>query len=282
MEPDTYDYYDTSLFGERLRKMRETRKAEYLDYMKFVKGTKDEPKVRSKEKYKCCENQTAFADKLGISRQTVNSWENGRIPPLDQLIMICGILDCSIDYLLGGVESELFGPIKVAHYFSGIKASIIEHCRSNPNYLDFLNYMMNPDKCQSMINTIEIINWRDYNSSIQIRDINNPLKDIIIQNYNYFISTTPIGKINIDSFRSSFNAMPQINTEIIKDSLSAKLFETFLNSNGSFSYSKFTQYIANETFEPLRNYTNLETQKSILSKSFSDSLQQYIENPDEI
>lgn len=39
---------------------------------------------------------------MGLSRFAISHWENGdAYPPLDVCIKLCGIFDCSMDYLVG-------------------------------------------------------------------------------------------------------------------------------------------------------------------------------------
>lgn len=49
-----------------------------------------------------CKSQEALADALFLDRKTIISWENGaNIPTLDNLVNLCNLLNCNIDYLLG-------------------------------------------------------------------------------------------------------------------------------------------------------------------------------------
>ncbi len=60
------------------------------------------PKILKTERNKKGLSQMAFAKILGISQQTVGSWEIGRTSPdLDMLVKIAGFFNISTDYLLG-------------------------------------------------------------------------------------------------------------------------------------------------------------------------------------
>ena len=51
--------------------------------------------------------QADLADRLEVSKSTVERWEQGRgLPNADQLIMLHSIFGCSIDYLLGISEER--------------------------------------------------------------------------------------------------------------------------------------------------------------------------------
>jgi len=46
---------------------------------------------------------------IGVTKQTISGWENGyRTPDADSLKEMCGVLDCSSDYLLG-LSDEIKG-----------------------------------------------------------------------------------------------------------------------------------------------------------------------------
>jgi transcriptional regulator with XRE-family HTH domain len=39
---------------------------------------------------------------VGVTKQTISGWERGRrFPSADDLVKLCGVLNCSADYLLG-------------------------------------------------------------------------------------------------------------------------------------------------------------------------------------
>lgn len=51
--------------------------------------------------------QEDVASRLGVSRQTVGKWESGRATPeLEKLVTLCDLFGCSLDELVGRVESE--------------------------------------------------------------------------------------------------------------------------------------------------------------------------------
>lgn len=68
--------------------------------------------------------QQALADKLNVSFQTVSKWENGtNYPEMEMLPMIAGVLDTSIDSLLGYkslVLSDYDKRYDTADYYWGI------------------------------------------------------------------------------------------------------------------------------------------------------------------
>lgn len=60
-------------------------------------------------------SQEAFAEKLGVSRQSVSKWESGNVmPDIDKIISMCDIFGVSTDYLLTGAEEEK-APAASAH-----------------------------------------------------------------------------------------------------------------------------------------------------------------------
>ena len=58
--------------------------------------------------------QQELADKIGVQRQAIINWENTKkniLPSVESLADICEQLDCSMDYLLGSVDSPEIEPI---------------------------------------------------------------------------------------------------------------------------------------------------------------------------
>lgn len=52
--------------------------------------------------YDFCSSQGALAEKLNVEYKNINEWENGEaVPTLDNLINLCNLLSCNIDFLLG-------------------------------------------------------------------------------------------------------------------------------------------------------------------------------------
>lgn len=58
-------------------------------------------KIRTENNY----TQEKLAELLSISRDKLSKWENGvRVPDLNELLKICDIFDCDLDYLVGRIE----------------------------------------------------------------------------------------------------------------------------------------------------------------------------------
>ena len=78
-------------------------------------------------------SQKELADKTGLSLKTVNTWEsaktiNGDGPKAENLLKLCEVLDCSIDYLFS--ESDYpTGEHKSIHQDIGLSISAIDHLR---------------------------------------------------------------------------------------------------------------------------------------------------------
>lgn len=58
--------------------------------------------VLEAERIKHCLTKDEFAVMLGVSRRTVQNWQNGTTElPLSKLVLLAETWDCSADYLLG-------------------------------------------------------------------------------------------------------------------------------------------------------------------------------------
>jgi len=55
-------------------------------------------------------SKVKLADRLHVNRNTITVWEqqdeNGRIPPLDDLLNMCNAFDCDLGYLLGEYDCK--------------------------------------------------------------------------------------------------------------------------------------------------------------------------------
>ena len=61
--------------------------------------------LQKKRKEKGFKTQSAFAEALEVSVESVRNWEQGRtLPELGTLFHICSLLDCDMDYLIGRLE----------------------------------------------------------------------------------------------------------------------------------------------------------------------------------
>ena len=58
-------------------------------------------KIRKEKGY----TQEKLAESLNISRDKLSRWENGsRTPDLNELLKICDIFECDLDYLVGKIK----------------------------------------------------------------------------------------------------------------------------------------------------------------------------------
>ena len=136
---------------------------------------------------------------------------------------------------------------------------------------------MNPEKCSDLIEAIELIQWKDYVSKIGLPEMGQKLKQKIIESYNRYIAIHNISDININTYKKHLEKTLIIEEVDIKEDVSAEVFDTYRDTSGRFNYLKFINNIAETTFQPLRNYTNWETQKDIFANMFREQLQHYID-----
>lgn len=74
--------------------------------------------------------QDGLAEMLHISRETVNSWANGRVlPSLDDLFKMCEIFECDLGHLLGEYEEKTRIAADI-HSETGLSESAIQKLRS--------------------------------------------------------------------------------------------------------------------------------------------------------
>ena len=82
-------------------------------------------RIRQEHGYK---TQQAFADALFVDRSLVRSWENEKkpvLPRLDNLLAMCKLFDCDLDYLIGRID-EPTHDIAFIHNETGLSTAAIK------------------------------------------------------------------------------------------------------------------------------------------------------------
>lgn len=271
--------YNTNIFSEQLKKLRKNR---WKLYENFNEGY---------EKYKCCKSQETFAEYLGVERRTISSWEKGKtLPSLETVVLICEILDCPIEFLLNNFEIPELAPISNASLYSGISTEIIKKALNDPEYLDFLNFFMNPENCSALLNDITLSNWKQYWIKTTLKGLDKTFKEWITDIFKNFIATTPFYNITERSYKTflkskfpedsiSFSSKLSKTEITIKVKKNMKIYKKIV-INGTFDYASFIDYLAKQTYMPLRQAELLELEKNKLATSFVDLFTKYIEQSD--
>lgn len=235
------------------------------------------------------ETQQSLADKLGVRRQTIINWEKKKdndIPSIENLVDLCETLDCSMDYLLGSVDTPEIEPISKASHYSGISAEIIRYGLENPEFLDCLNFFMHPDNSSKLFNSITLNAWKKHYIDSSIENINGELRELLIKYYDEYISITPFAQINKKTYRAFLESkLPEkkLSTSTSKTETGIKIkmcfslitYQNFYNGK-EFNYSAFITYLIENTFEPLSHRIMIELQKMKLSTAFAELFIRYI------
>lgn len=103
-------------------------------------------RLRKEHGYK---SQEKFADALHVHPKTVQGWEsteNPKLPDLDNLLMICEILDCDLDYLVGRIEQRKHN-IKTVSEITGLSEKAVEIITKTKPYRDLSDLSEN-DYCE--------------------------------------------------------------------------------------------------------------------------------------
>ena len=281
--------YDINKIPERIKKLRKTRWAEFLLFQKRCEENNVTASDIDYKKYECCKNQEELALQLGVERRSVGRWERGKsCPTIENLISICELLDCSMDYLLGcsGDLPEIDPIVKASHY-SGISAEIIRYGIENPDYLDCLNFFMQPENCKAIFNHVTLSAWKSYWIDSALVKIKSPFKEQLIEIFNEYNATTPFNEINKKSYEKFLRAKFPKNKKLLMTQKTEKgikikgCFDTIDYSsffqNSEFDYDSFIKYLTENTFEPLSYNAMIEIQKSKLGNLFCDLFTQYLE-----
>jgi DNA-binding XRE family transcriptional regulator len=238
--------------------------------------------------------QQKLADSIGVKRQAIINWEkekNNTLPAIENLVDLCEVLDCSMDYLLGSVDSPEIEPISKASHYSGISAEIIRYGVEHPEYLEFLNFFMHPDNSSELFNSVTLSTWRKFWTDTSIDEIEEELKEAILKYYDEYISITPFESVNKKTYKSFLeNKLPREKISLKAETTGSKIYIkngvtplTYQNffKNKEFNYSSFITYLVDHTFEPLSHNMMIEIQKNKLSIKFVELFTKYFENKKE-
>ena len=103
--------------------------------------------------------QKELANAIGVNRLAVVEWENDKnstVPSVQNLVAVCNTLDCSMDYLLGAIDTSEIEAIAKAALYSGIKPEIIRYAKEHPNFCECLNFIMNPKNSATIFNSLTL------------------------------------------------------------------------------------------------------------------------------
>ncbi|MFR5666009.1 MAG: helix-turn-helix domain-containing protein [Enterocloster bolteae] len=253
--------YDINMLNTRLKEMRSLRKL----------------------------TQQELADAIGVKRQAIINWEKkgkNTIPSIENLVELCETLDCSMDYLLGSVDTPEIEPISKASHYSGISAKIIRYGIEHPDFLDCLNFFMSPDNIADLFSSVTLETWKKFWINSTIKEINGELKEKILSFYDEYISITPFEAINADSYKKFLQRkLPREKITLKADKSDSKIYIkkcfsliTYQNffSNKEFNYSTFINYLVEHTFEPCSHNVIIEIQKNKLANKFAELFTKYL------
>lgn len=273
--------YDKFKFGTNLNRIRKDRRDKY----KSNRGLKLNPY----QKYEYCMSQELLAEHLRVERRTVGKWELGiSIPPIDKVVDLCNLLDCTIDELLGAGDLGGLGKADIASKYSGISKDIITHGLNDADYLDFLNYFMDPNKCSQLLEAVSLASLRMCSSDHDLDSIKDPLKSLILNVFNRYMSITPYHDYSIDSYKQFLiDSLPKNTLSFSSRNKGAGIYvcscipasdvkKLGLCSRNINSFNVFADYISELSYEPLFNNAMLEIKKMTIAKSFISLFENYL------
>lgn len=266
--------YDLYCLPARLKTLRKDKWKLYSE----------NPDREDYKKYSCCKTVESFAIEINVERRTIGNWEKGKsIPSLENIIKICDLLDCQIDYLLGVSDISEIDPFALANKYSGISVEIIKESSRNSHYCDFLNFFMKPDTCKGLIDSFEAISWAEYWKKNQL-SITNIKEEAIqeLENYYYeFCCYTPYENDSLKEYKKFLaHKLPKIenNKKIkFKKYLKVQIY-TELLSDKTFdeAYPIFIDYLAEQTYDLFRHNVIIQIKKENLRNDFLTIHEKYV------
>lgn len=249
-------------------------------------------RYKKDEKYAFCKSQESFAEKLKLERRTISSWERGKtLPSLCNLIEICNILDCNIEYLLGADEIPYINSVSKVCHFTNIKPEIISNAMDNSDYLDCLNFFMLPENCSELFEPITLSAWKKFWINENLSKIkSNFLLNLLRKLFNQFYLTTPTKDITQDMFSKFLNE--NIHEDMlnftdsgndskkciyVRNSLSLLAYQDFKSKCDEKNlYNTFIDFICTLCFNSFLNEIYIDLQKEKISDKFLIILDKYL------
>lgn len=233
--------------------------------------------------------QQKLADTIGVNRLAVHEWEkneNNKIPSVQNLVAVCNTLDCSMDYLLGSIDTSEIEAISKASLYSGISPEIIRYAKEHPNFCECLNFMMHPKNSSTIFNSLTLELLKKSNIDASIKELHGELKEKIISIFDEYISITSPDKISKKSYKEFLkDNLPKEKISLKIDKTDSKIYlrkcvsqiayQNFF-SEKEFNYSTFINYLVEHTFDPLSHRVILEIQTYKLANEFTNLFTKYL------
>lgn len=229
--------------------------------------------------------QKDLANAIGVNRLAVVEWENDKnstVPSVQNLVAVCNTLDCSMDYLLGAIDTSEIEAIAKAALYSGIKPEIIRYAKEHPNFCECLNFIMHPKNSATIFNSLTLELLKKSNIDSSIKELHGELKEKIISLFDEFIAITPPDEINQKSYKEflkdNFPKEKIDKTEskiYIRKCVSQITYQNFF-SGKEFNYSTFISYLVKHTFNALFLRTTLKIKTYKLANEFTDLFTKYL------
>lgn len=272
--------YDKTEFGNRIATLRKKRWEQYIEFQ--------DKSTNPYSQYAYCKSQDSFAEKFGLERRTIGKWELGTaVPSFEDVIRLCELLECNIDYLLGKEDLTGFSSIALASHYSRIDKDIIEYAQKDDEYMDFINHFMKPSNCYDLIKLISLSEWKSFLSKSSLDELNGILKTTIENIFQQYLAFTPITQYNKNSFKKyittrlsedDISFKPQkLNDKIyIPACISKSRYEELgFSDSKTGNYNILINYLSDYSFEILLNKTMLEIQKDKIGKTFVQMINDY-------
>ena len=277
--------FDLEKFTTKLTDRRDELKKLYIAHK--------HESVNPYEQFMCCESLQIMGDIFNVERRTVGNWESGAsIPNIAQDYGLAKLLDCKLEYLLG--LKEVTEPTQEVEDYSGagiiqrisyINPEIIYYAKYDPYYRFVLNEIMDPNNCLELIGLVRNVSALTTFKKIDIDEIKDPLKALVILAFNNYTIRHSINEGTIENYKKELCKIlkkeelnlstRQKKTGIyVRAYISKKIRKEFDYS----SYDGFIDTLATYTYEPLSRMQLSKMYKAQIVDKFSQFIDSLIEN----
>lgn len=269
-------YNNINGFGERLQTLR---------YERFQNNPEQFKYCKSQEEF-VAEMSTLYSDAIN-SRQVLAKWEHGDTEPnLSHLAVLCDLLDCDPNYLLGYQSTFNKTDEEIAAY-TGLERKHITSLHRDHNLSDFINQFVFSEK---FIELYHYLNVEFYNGYIG-SDLESHFNENLLKLMNAALKTT-IKNTTVFDDRSKFyrkELYNKISSEKYSDFLDGAVSPDYKNQiqiqleeqrkqgNNISEYDVFINMIAGVSFEPLLYNYEKDLRMGRLSQMFIEITKDYFE-----
>lgn len=267
-------YKNICHFGRRLKKIRNER----------FKGN---PK-----KFYYCKSQELFLNRMSEenpdeikTRQVFSKWEKGEaVPNLAQFALLCDLLECDPDYLLGK-QGHYNDTVEKISKYTGLDQENVFSLHVDNEFSNFINSLVFCEKFTELYHQLNTERYNRFAASDLLQHFNEDLLRIMKRAFAITMKNTSAFSDRAEFYRKELqkNISPETYSEFLsqaispdyKEQIKIKLKYQNEREKSVSEYDVFIDMMAEVSFEPLLYNYEKEQRIGRLSQMFSEIVEDY-------